>query len=248
VVAAKNMNKGTVYFNRADSSNYYSVTTKSDTASKGTLWIEKNFGGTTVSLIKDENDEAVNSLSIDIGTNSELKYTISLQPLDTGDMQITVTLTNYAGKVKTYTVTDKKTETNTPFTSGKIGYENSWSGADDNRIEYFKVYPTPDDGAEVAKYSGAFQIDGTEVKELSKGNTFFTFTVAMIGQTPDFIAALYEDNEMTDVKMFDVYDMNEGIINLFDTSESTADDISISLFVWNELEGLVSVLDTYVLK
>lgn len=248
VVAAKDQNKGTVYFNRADSSNHYSVSTKSGNSSTGTLWIQKTVDGVASSLLTDDEGAVVESLPTGMGTNDELKYTISLESLDTGDMRIIVTLTNYANKVKTYTVTDKKTDTNIPFTSGKIGYSQSYAGTENNRIESFKVYPTPVEGSEVAKYTGSFNVDGADVAELSKGNTFFTFPVAMIGQKPDFIAALYEDYEMTDVKIFDVYDMNEGIVNLFDTSDSTADNISISLFVWNELEGLVSVLDTYVLE
>ena len=53
---------------------------------------------------------------------------------------------------------------------------------------------------------------------------------------------------MTDVKLINVYDMNNGLVQLFDTSSSTADNISINIYVWNELEGLVPILDTYVLE
>jgi len=248
VTAAKTMNNGTVYFNRQNSSNYYSVATKSGNASSGTIWIKKTVDGTASSLLTDDTGAAVESLSTGMGTNDETNYKISMQPLDTGDMKIIVTITNYAGTVKSYTVIDKKTETNTPFTSGTFGYENSYSGSGNNRIESFKAYPNPAEGEEAVKYEGIFNIGGTDVTKLQKGSTLFRFPVAMIGQTPDFIAALYEDFEMTDVKIFDVYDMNEGIIQLFNTASSTADLISINVYTWNELTGLEPILKTYQLN
>jgi len=242
VTAAKNMNNGTVYFNRADSKNHYSVTTKSGSATSGTLSIKKTVDGTETSLLTDESGTAVNTISLDIGTNSILTSKITLEPLDTGDLRINVSLTNYEGKVRTFTVTD----TNTPFTSGTFGYANSYSGKNDNRILSFKVYPNV--MAENAVYSGAFNVNGNDVTEFTKGATVFKFPVSMLGQTPDFIAALYEDDEMTEVKLFDVYDMNNGIVSLFDTSTSTAEDIMVRLYTWNRIDGLVPILNEFELK
>ena len=69
----------------------------------------------------------------------------------------------------------------------------------------------------------------------------------MLGQSPAFIAALYEDGKMTDINFYDVDAVNAGPVALFDTTASTASKVEIKVFVWDSLEGLVPVLVPFTL-
>lgn len=225
-----------------DGTSYYRVWNNHNNDAGKLFRIDKVVDGTATIL----NSEVLSSSYI----GCKMKYVVKVAPLDNGDVSITVDA--YAdGKLsKTLTAVDKLTEAtdetaaNTPLTSGKIKY---YTGYSTSKLYGFKVYPTPVEGASVPEYTGSFQIGGADVNAVSKGNTSFKFPVAMIGQSPDFIAALYEDYEMTDVKVIDILDINDGLVNLFDTTQSTADNISISLFVWNSIEGMVPIIETYVL-
>ena len=110
-----------------------------------------------------------------------------------------------------------------------------------------KVYPTPAADAEIVSYAPSFQIGADAATEIANGSVMYRFPVAMIGQDPDFIAVLYKDYEMVDIKVFNVYEANEGLYPLFDLTQNTADNVSIAVYTWNTLEGMVPVLDTVVL-
>ena len=244
ITATKSMNWGTAYFNRADASNHYSFATQSNSSSTGNIKFGKTVGGVYTSFLTDAEGNLVDSLAVNYGTNSTGTYKASFEPLDNGDLKITITFTNYGDHAYTYTYTDKKTDEYTPMTSGYMGYANGYSAG---YVKSMKAYPTPAADAAAPAYTAGFMVGAAATDEIAKGNTMLTFPVAMIGQTPDFIAVLYEDYEMKDIKILDTLDVNEGIVPLFDTTSSTSDNISISVFTWNSLEGMVPVLETYTL-
>ncbi len=244
ITATKSMNWGTAYFNRADASNHYSFATQSNSSSTGNIKFGKTVGGVYTSFLTDAEGNSVDSLAVNYGTNSTGTYKASFEPLDNGDLKITITFTNYGDHAYTYTYTDKKTDEYAPMTSGYMGYANGYSAG---YVKSMKAYPTPAADAAAPAYTAGFMVGAAATDEIAKGNTMLTFPVAMIGQTPDFIAVLYEDYEMKDIKIIDTLDVNEGIVPLFDTTASTSDNISISVFTWNSLEGMVPVLETYTL-
>lgn len=244
ITGSKSMNWGTAYFNRTDASNHYSFATQSNSSTTGNIKFGKTVDGTYTSFLTDADGNPVESMAVKYGTNATSTYKASFEPLDNGDLKITISFENYAGNVYTYTYTDKKTDEYTPMTSGYMGYANGYSAG---YVKSMKAYPTPAEGENAVKYSAGFKVGANDATEIAKGNTMFTFPIAMIGQTPDFIAVLYEDYKMADIKIIDVKDINEGIVSLFDTTSSTSDNISISVFVWNSLEGMVPVLETYTL-
>ncbi len=225
-----------------DGTSYYKVWNNHNNSAGKLFRIDKVVDGTATIL----NSEVISSTYI----GCKMKYVVKVAPLDNGDVSITVDAYADGNLSKTLTAVDELTEAtdevaaNTPLTSGKIKY---YTGYSTSKLFGFKVYPTPAEGASVPRYTGSFQIGGADVNAISKGNTSFKFPVAMIGQTPDFIVALYEDYEMTDIKVVDVLDINDGLVSLFDTTDSTAENISIRVFVWNSLEGMVPVIETYVL-
>lgn len=232
-------NVPSMYFNYVDANNYYKLNTNASKKFSLTKSVKgaDDAEATVTTLI----DGAANS----VGTllSAESGYNIKLTILDDKSMDIEITCIGLASTCKFDKVNDP-----TPITSGKIRYESGWSRANyGNYVKSLKVYPTPAEGEDAVKYSAGFKVGANDATEIAKGNTMFTFPIAMIGQTPDFIAVLYEDYKMADIKIIDVKDINEGIVSLFDTTSSTSDNISISVFVWNSLEGMVPVLETYTL-
>lgn len=235
-VAAKGHNWGYLYFNYVNSDNYYRIDTKSDSSSSATLKIQKKVGGTLSSLLTDSEGATVDSKTISMGTNGKMTYKVSLSPdATTGDLSITVTMTNSAGVSKTYTVTDKKTDTYSPMTSGYIGYGNSYvniSSSKENQVNSFKVYP----GTSANNISGVFKNDGVETNEYTSGKTTFGLPVALIGESPSFIAALYDGNDMVDVKILDLADINAGDVKLFDKAGK-----KVKVFMWESLTNVTPI-------
>lgn len=244
ITGTKSMNWGTAYFNRTDASNHYSFATQSGSSTTGNIKFGKTVNGVYTSFLTDAEGNPVESKAVNYGTNATSIYKASFEPLDNGDLKITIAFENYAGNVYTYTYTDKKTDEYTPMISGYIGYANGYSAG---AVKAMKVYPTPAADAEIVPYAPSFQIGADAATEIANGSVMYRFPVAMIGQDPDFIAVLYKDYEMVDIKVFNVYEANEGLYPLFDLTQNTDDNVSIAVYTWNTLEGMVPVLDTVVL-
>lgn len=165
-------------------------------------------------------------------------YKVTVEPQDNGDVKIIASIGD-----KIWEATDVKTEENAPYTEGyfrlfQMTYDK------ESYIKSVKAYPT---SVGTPAFEGKFDIGGNVASAAAKGVTYFTFPVTMLGQAPDFIAALYEDGKMSDIKFFDVDDVNAGPVELFDTTASTANKVEIKVFVWNTLEGMVPVLAPFTL-
>lgn len=233
IEAAKAHNNGYVYFNYADSDNYYRIATKSTGSSSGTLWIQKMVGGTITSLLTDAEGNTVESQSISMGTNNDMKYVVSLLPdSETGDLKITATLRNSANVSKTFTVTDKKTDTYSPMLSGGVGYGNSYVNVASSKVNFIKsikVYP----GEIAPAVSGVFKNNGVETDEYRAGVTTFGFPVAMIGESTELIAALYNGEKLVSVKSLDLTRVNSDDVLLFSESGN-----KVKVFTWDSLSGV----------
>jgi len=232
IEAAKAHNEGYVYVNYADSNNYYRITTKSNGATSGTLCIQKIANGEASSLLTDDDGAVVESKAIDMGTNNNMKYVVKLLPdEDNGYLHMTVTLRNSANVARTFTVTDK----NSPITSGGAGYANSYvnvSSSKVNLLRSIKVYP----GDKAPVVSGLFKNYGAETDEYIPGVTTFGFPVAMIGENPEILAALYNGDKLVNVKSLEISKLNMGDVLLFD-EEGT----KIKVFTLNSLSGIEPV-------
>ncbi len=197
--------------------------------------ISKVVNGTSTELVLSTGAGVNPGDNINVGFKT---YKVTVEPQENGDVKI---IANIAGK--TWEATDVKSEDNAPYTEGFMRvYQQSWGR--DAYVKSVKVYPT---SVEAPAYEGKFDIGGNVASAAVKGNTYFTFPVTMLGQAPDFIAALYEDGKMSDIKFFDVEAANAGPVELFDTTASTANKVEIKVFVWDTLEGMVPVLAPFTL-
>lgn len=211
-----------------DSASYYDVYVGKDDA---ILYINKVTADVTTPLAEKEAES--NYLS----TENVIKYVVALTPQTNDDMKIDVNI--YVNGVLKETLTATDEVANAPLTEGYIQYYAEYAYSE---IKSMKVYP----GATAAPYTGTFYVNGTTTD--AKGETIMTFPVAMLGQTPDVIAALYEDGKVTDVEFINIADLNnKGYAELFDTTASTANKVNVKVFIWDTLEGLIPVTEAFSL-
>ncbi len=211
-----------------DGASYYDIYNDKDNT---TLKIDKVTADGTTTL----NSKNVGATYL--GASQTLKYVVTLAPQDTGDMKIDVAVYLNGTAADTLSATDAAAST--PLTNGYVQYLGAYSAS---TIKSMKVYP----GATLTPYTGNFYVNGTA--SASKGHTIMTFPVSMIGQTPDVIAALYEDGKVTDVEFINIEDLNNnGYAELFDTASSTANTVNVKVFIWDTLEGLIPVTEAFSL-
>lgn len=171
-------------------------------------------------------------------------FTVNVSEEANGSVKISYTAKGPGGTL-TGEFEDVLSDENAVLTSGDVCVKAIYGAASTRYIKSLKVYPT---SVADPVYEGNFDIGGTAVSAAAKGVTYFTFPVTMLGQSPDFIAALYEDGKMTDIKFFDAATANEGAVELFDTTNSKANKVEIKVFVWDTLEGMIPVLAPFTLK
>ena len=209
-----------------DGTSYYDIYNDA-----GTLMIDKVTADSTTTL------SSKTAQSTYLSEDNTLKYIVSLAPQDTGDMNIDVTAMINDAVIDTLSATDAAVDV--PLTDGYVQYYSEYSKS---TIKSMKVYP----GVTPVSYTGDFYVNGTTTA--AKGHTIMTFPVAMLGQTPDVIAALYEDGKVTDVEFINIADLNnKGYAELFDTASSTANKVNVKVFIWDTLEGLIPVTEAFSL-
>ena len=219
-------NPGTIVFNKTADGDYYCL------AALGGSWSFYKMQGGVKTILE---DNTTTEASDDEAFYANPRITkVSLIPSsDNATLDIKVVLN---GK-EIVTVTDTTPITKAGTFKVTTGYNKP------STLDYIKVYPNGTNPT----YTASFVVDGTETADFAKGNTLLKFPTAMIGQKPAIVAALYENDEMTDVKIIDVDALNIGVAELFDTTGSTATKVSIKVFVWNSIEGMSPILDPFVL-
>lgn len=219
-------NPGIIVFNKTADGDYYCLDTK------GASWSFYKMQGGVKTILE---DNTTTEASDDKAFYANPRITkVSLFPSsDNATLDIKVVLN---GK-EVVTVTDTTPITKAGTFKVTTGYNKP------STLDYIKVYPNGTNPT----YTASFVVDGTETADFAKGNTLLKFPTAMIGQKPAIVAALYENDEMTDVKIIDVDALNIGVAELFDTTGSTAANASIKVFVWNSIEGMAPILDPFVL-
>jgi len=137
-------------------------------------------------------------------------------------------------------------ETGTPHTSGLCRVRFDKNQGDyrmlyDMKITQHGVY------TEDGQYTGRFYVDGQEVTSFTKGKVYFETPVVDLG-TYEVVAALYEDNQMTEMKNFTAREIYEGKVMLFDTTNSTADASEIKVFFLDSGDTLNKTMNVWSLR
>lgn len=275
--AHRNYNKSEIYFNYVDSNNYYfldfghgdrcfklkkkvnggDVIVLDEYVSTTASSYRYGYMGWTDYTIEVVPNDAKTELYIKITTKCThdtkgaqtalpaLEYTDTL----TDTINVTTTTTNDAGEeVSTTTAVD----TGAPIFDGSFRQKHASAG----RLGYFKIEHTKvtyDDAGlatngEVPVHVGRFSNDTGAINAITKDAIYFEYPTTMLGSYK-VVAALYEDYKMTDSKVIEPVDLYTGKVKLFDTTNSTAEDIKIRVYFLENGENLKLVADEiYELK
>lgn len=217
------------YINYQDERNYYKIVT----GSKGIISAHKMKDGveTNLTFTPDPSNGSYYS-----GYSPEI---ISAK-VENGEnsLSINMVLTDIGGSVLKYTITDS---TN-PITSGK--FKIMWGSNGSRMFMGLKVVSHSRPSGIV---EGTFKVNGTATYGYAKGDIKFSMPTAVLGSYK-VIAALYEDNLMTDIKIFDEIDLFGSELNLFNTSGSTAKAGSVKVYLVDTTDTLNKITDVWELK
>ena len=216
------------YINYIDENNYYRI----DPSKTGPITVVKKKNGveTPLTVTADAgNGTYSNGYAIET-TSTEVKL---------ADDTLTLNITRTAnGNTVKYSVTDPAN----PITSGK--FKIGW-GSNGSRTFY---------SIKVVRHSrpsgvidGVFKVNDAETYAYNKGVIKFAMPTAVIGKYK-VIAALYENDAMTDVKVLDEFDVYRGDVTLFDTTNSSAKSGSVKVYLVDTTDTLNKITDVWELK
>ena len=245
----KQINGLYVKFGYQDDNNYYALVTKylpvskvynTQTQTVDTITRTSYLTGGELYLIKVSQGVAYLLGNKTLAWNGVSRVvTINMSENEDGSETINVT----APVEFTYTDVSGDADGN-PFTNGKFYYTGDSEGT--SKIDYVKIYPT--NGTTSTTFD--FYVDGVEQEAgtLSKGITTLAMPVKYAGTINKIIAALYEDHEMTDCKVYTASDFyfNENV-ELFDTSDC-GENTEISIMMWNALDEVKSIVKGVSMK
>ena len=223
------------YINYKDSSNYYKINFPN---AKG-ITVTKMVGGvsTPLSAIEAEGNATVAAYSHG-GKNETVD--IKIVPAE-NSLSMIITKNNGEGAVMSYTVDD----TESPITSGKFRVEYGSNGSEEY-LSMLKIV-SHNDPASIGVSEGVFKINGVQTYSYAKGEIYFECPVAIIGGYT-VVAALYEDNAMTDVRILRPVDVYGESAMLFDTTNSSAANGSVKVYFIDNTNSLNMLTDVWELK
>ena len=224
------------YVNYVDSKNYYKICVY-----KSKITFEKKVGGKAYTTFTITGSSAIDDFAgcgctsvIDVVHNENGGITFNIKNTTTPWV---------AGSTSEYTVTDDGVTNGALVPSGKfraVIWQNRGAFYDLKIVEHQKVV---DDG----EYAGDFYNGSKYISSYEKGDIYFDFPVAAIGSYT-VVAALYEDNMMTELKTFKPIDLYAGKVKLFNTTSSTAEKSSIKVYLIDTSSALNQVTQVWELK
>lgn len=145
--------------------------------------------------------------------------------------------------IASFTLIDDGVTNGNALTSGKFKMDiatNAGAFYDLKIVEHQEVV---DDG----EFTGDFYNGDSYISSYEKGDIYFDFPVAAIGSY-NVVAALYEDNMMTELKTFEPLDLYAGKVKLFDTKNSNAEKSSIKVYLLDTSSALNQITQVWELK
>ncbi len=243
-----------VYFNYKDSSNHYVLYGDNYNSPKG-LTFRKVSGGKSYDL------GFVSFPNANSSGRAQTTVTVDVTKNDDGSLAIKAKWSNSALSHEfNYTDTDtdmidtdgdgvEETNTGAPIISGATRVYQGYSASYVYSFSLTKYETVMEGGSDgVPVFEGKFTTDAGAIKEISKDTIYFEYPTAMLGSYK-VVAALYEDYKMTDSKVIEPLDLYSGKVKLFDTTNSTAEDMKIRVYFFDNGENLKLVADEiYELK
>ena len=224
-------NYSTIYFNYIDDNNYYKLYVGASGSSTMYYKMYKKVNGGDEVEIASGKPTWNNH-----GRNAWSTITVTLSKNTDGSMKITAYHKQDNKTAMTISYNDAA-----PLATGKIRVDKANSGYIKRFAISHTFYESSTNGEEPV-FIGRFSNDNGAIKEISKGNIYFEYPTALLGKYT-VVAALYEDYKMTELKTFKPIDLYAGKIKLFDTTNSTAEDMKVRVYFFDGGETLNLVAD-----
>ena len=227
-------NKGAIIVNYQDDKNYYGVEYGKD----GT----NNMG--RIFRFKDNKHEILSTGFEEAIVNYQQIFARSLTPNKVtvtntdSAVKFDVVLTDRNGGEHTFTYTD---DSENRISSGKIGIQFNAAGM--NYVNYVKAYQ----GTVEPAITGEYYVDGEKSTVLEKGNTSFNMPTKLLGCENVVVSALYADNIMQDIKVYDLQDFLTGKKELFDTSGYASGNVKVKTYIWKSLSKIIPLTQEFSL-